>query len=49
MVIDFSNRMTSNEVSSEIVKLEREVSELKREYKNLLARAQVNYFWKLSN
>jgi len=33
--------MTSNEVSSEIVKLEREVSELKREYKNLLAKAQV--------
>ncbi len=43
--------MTSNEVSSEIVKLEREVSELKREYKNLLAKAQVNFdvYWNIES
>lgn len=35
-------RMSSNEISAEIVRTEREVAELKREYKNLLSKAQVN-------
>ena len=34
-------RMTSSEISTEIVKVEREISEFKREYKNLLAKVQV--------
>ena len=33
--------MSETEISSEIVKAERIVSELKREYKNLLAKSQV--------
>jgi DnaJ-domain-containing protein 1 len=33
--------MNSDQLSKEIVKIEREIAELKREYKNLLARSQV--------
>lgn len=34
--------MNGEQVSKEIVKIEREIAELKREYKNLLAKTQVN-------
>ena len=34
-------RMNSEEISSEIIKIEREISEMKREYKNLLIKSTV--------
>ena len=39
-------RMSENEITAEIVKVERLISELKREYKNLLAKSQVNVEYK---
>lgn len=35
--------MNSDQLSKEIVKMERDIAELKREYKNLLAKSQVNF------
>ena len=33
--------MSSEEISAEIIKIERDLSEMKREYKNLLAKSSV--------